>query len=107
MLKLYFYQNLSVREIGKKMECSYGTIHIKLKNIISKIQKIISTDGAYAPSVTKINYPSLSGLAANGQNNLQYDKDTNIEKDLVILWAQPSWVGFCLFSTPLAALKAI
>ena len=35
-------------------------------------EKIISTDGAYAPSVTKINYPSLSGLAANGQNNLQY-----------------------------------
>ena len=72
IIELYFYQNLSVREIGRKMECSYGTIHIKLKNIISKIQKIISTDGAYAPSVTKINYPSLSGLAANGQNNLQY-----------------------------------
>lgn len=72
VLELYFYHNVSLREIGKRIGCSYVTVRNKLKNIISKIQKFISTDGVSTPSVNKLKYQSVSRLATSRQHNLQY-----------------------------------
>ena len=72
IIELYFYQNLSSREIGKKMGCSHRKVQLKLKDIISKIKQFISTDGEISPSVPKINYQSISGSAADRSFNLQY-----------------------------------